>query len=199
MERQVMSAILDKDGVPRIGDWIQTFSGGQVFPLDPDRNTYKIIDIAAALSKLTRYNGHCLRFYSVAEHCVLLAREATKPVYGLCNSERDLRTVLMHDASEAYLIDVPRPIKGLLTNYAEIEHDLMVSISKRFNFDWPAPAWVKDLDNNILNDEMDQIMAPPPAPWRHGGYRLGVKLQCWSPDQAFIEFMRAGIEFGVPA
>ena len=53
--------------------------------------------------------------------------------------------------------------------------------------------------NNILNDEMDQIMAPPPAPWRHGGYRLGVKLQCWSPDQAFIEFMRAGIEFGVPA
>jgi hypothetical protein len=199
-----MTAILDIAGRPRRGDWIQTYSGRQVFPLDPMLNDYQLIDIAAALSKLTRYNGHCLRFYSVAEHCVLLARHyrdhgSGARIGGAGGDLRTCRTLLMHDASEAYLIDVPRPIKGSLEGYKAIEHELMLAIAARFDFDWPAPGLVHRLDNAILNDEMAQVMAPPPTPWRHGGEALGVQLQLWSPDQAFAEFMRAALEFGVSA
>lgn len=183
----------DKDGVLRVGDWIQTYTGKQIFPLDPVRNVYDIIDIAAALSKLTRYNGHCLRFYSVAEHCVLMARRARDLGYG----DATCRAMLMHDASEAYLIDVPRPIKPSLGGYMEIEAALMVVIAARFGFEWPLPAIVKTFDTNMLNDEMRQAMAPPPSPWRHGGEPVGVTLQFWSPDQAFAEFLSCCAGLGI--
>lgn len=183
----------DATGRARVGDWIQTYTGKQIFPLDPRPNVYDIIDIAAALSKLTRYSGHCLRFYSVAEHCVLMARKARD--LGLDN--RTCRAMLLHDASEAYLIDVPRPIKGALGNYVEIEDGLMAAIAPRFGFDWPLPPIVKTFDTNILNDEMSQAMAPPPAPWRHGGDPLGVALQFWSPDEAFAQFLSTCAALGV--
>lgn len=184
----------DKDGRLRVGDWIQTFSGKQVFPLDPTLNVYDLVDIAAALSKLTRYAGHCLRFYSVAEHCVLLLNAARER--GITDA-RVLRAVLLHDASEAYHVDVPRPIKSALTNYVAIEGGLMIEVARTFGFDWPLPAIVKDLDTRILNDEMAQAMAPPPAPWRHDGPPVGVTLKFWSPEQAEFEFASAAVGLGL--
>jgi hypothetical protein len=178
--------MLDALGRERNGDWIQTFTGKQIFPADPVLNVYDIVDIAAALSKLTRYNGHCLRFYSVAEHCVLMARKAQSMLLPL----ETCRAMLLHDASEAYLIDVPRPVKPLLGGYFEIEAAIMHEIAGRFCFAWPLEQIVKDYDTNILNDEMMQTMAPPPSPWRHGGECLGVTLQHWTPERAFAEFMR---------
>ncbi len=184
----------DKDGRLRVGDWIQTYTGKQIFPLDPTLNDYDLVDIAAALSKLTRYAGHCLEFYSVAEHCVLLLRAAE--ALGVTD-KRVLRAVLLHDASEAYLVDVPRPIKPALSNYVEIEGGLMIEIARKFGFDWPLPAIVKDLDTRILNDEMAQAMAPPPAPWRHGGEPVGVKLKFWAPGLAQFEFGMEATRLGL--
>lgn len=178
----------------RKGDWMQTYSGRQFWPLDPRADDVMLVDIAAALSKLTRYGGHCLRFYSVAEHSVLIARALRANGY----DPQVCRAGLLHDASEAYLSDVIRPIKPYLANYLTIEARLMLVIAERFKIDVALPAAVKAADNAILSDEMVQNMAPPPASWHLDG-ALGVKLYFWTPDEAFAEFMREADRLGVAA
>lgn len=177
------------------GDWMQTFTGRQYWPRDPRAEDVDIVDIAAALSKQTRYGGHCLRFYSVAEHCVLMARaaEARGEPISICF------TALMHDASEAYLVDVPRPIKSDLGGYFDIENANMKEIAKRYGFEFPLPAVVKMLDNQILLDEQAQNMASPPVAWGIPGEPLGVTLQFWTPEQARGEFLSAFYYFGTVA
>jgi hypothetical protein len=87
------ACISARDADPsRRGDWMQTFTGRRFWPLDPRGEDVLIEDIAHALSLLTRYGGHCTRFYSVAEHSVLLARAATP---------ENALWLLLHDASEA--------------------------------------------------------------------------------------------------
>lgn len=169
--------------IARKGDWMQTYTGRQFWPLDPRADEVHIEDIAAALSKLCRYGGQCLRFYSVAEHCVHVAAKAPAG-FGF--------SALMHDASEAYLSDVIRPIKSHLTNYTTIEAGLERVIADRFGFAWPIPAEVKRLDTAILADERDQAMRTPPAPWPQTTEPpLGITLQFWKPKRAEREFMRA--------
>ena len=172
----------------RKGDWMQTYTGRQFWPLDPRPDEIDIIDIAAALSKLCRYGGHTLRFYSVAEHCVLMARMAR--MRG--QSRAAVIWALMHDASEGYLCDVIRPIKPSLTNYAAIEGRLIRAIAARFGLPQPMPPIVNIMDEAILLDEQAQVMARPPKPWSldPATRPLGVTLQFWSPDQAFAAFMQ---------
>lgn len=172
----------------RKGDWMQTITGKQFWPLDPRPEEVDILDIAGALSKLCRYGGQCLRFYSVAEHCVHVAR----------NAPDDLKLVaLLHDASEAYLSDVIRPIKSYLINYLDIEAGLERVISERFMLPWPMPAEVKRLDTAILADERDQAMAPPPVPWHQTTEpALGIQLQFWTPKRARAEFLLAFRRYG---
>jgi hypothetical protein len=172
---------------PRAGDWMQTASGRQFWPLDPRAEEIHIEDIAAALSKLCRYGGHCKRFYSVAEHCVLMANAASPSL---------AFAALMHDASEAYLSDVIRPIKRHLPQYGEIEAALERVLAQRFGLVWPLPAAVKTLDERIIVDERDQAMAEPPVPWSDHGAALGVTITFWSPERAEREFLRAFRRYG---
>lgn len=187
----------------RKGDWIQTFTGGQFWPLDPRPEEIKLIDIAAALAKECRFGGHCLRFYTVAEHCVLMYRFAKAYLY----DKRTLRAVLLHDASEGLgLRDMPRPIKSSLGTYKEVEAGVMAAVAARFDFAWPLPASVKALDEAIGRTEQHENMAPAPAAWSTGnhvsfeaGTRLGVTLEYWPPDRAFSEFLSAAAELGIAA
>jgi hypothetical protein len=172
----------------RKGDWMQTAGGKQFWPLDPRPEEVFIGDIAGALSKLCRYGGQCLQFYSVAEHCVHVANYAP--------DELKL-TALLHDASEAYLSDVIRPIKSHLTNYLDIEAGLERVIADRFGLAWPWAPEVKRLDTAILADERDQAMAPPPVPWSQTTEpALGVTLQFWTPKRARAEFLMAFRQYG---
>lgn len=168
---------------PRKGDWMQTVSGRQFWPLDPRPEEVYIEDIAHALSQLCRYGGQCKRFYSVAEHCVHVANAAPA----------NLKLgALMHDASEAYLCDVIRPIKSYLTNYLAIEADLEKCIAQNFNLDWPAHPIIKKLDTGILADERDQAMASPPVSWPQTTEPpLGVTLEFWSPEVAKHIFLES--------
>lgn len=178
----------------RCGDWMQTYSGKQFWPLDPRPEDIDIVDIAAALSKLNRYGGHTVKFYSVAEHCVLMTRAARAGGF----SNDICFQILMHDASEAYLSDVIRPIKPYLDNYAEIETNLMRVIARRFRFEWPPSDVVKVFDNAILVDEMQQAMCKPPAPWfgDNPPRPLGVTLKFWSPTCAATEFLHEFLDLG---
>lgn len=133
----------------RYGDWMQVFSGGKIYPLDPRPEEIHLEDIAHALSQMNRYGGHTLFPYSVAQHCILLSY-VIDPQYSFL--------ALMHDASEAYLCDIPRPIKKDLTNYSNIENRLMAVIAKKFNFTWPMPEEVKIGDNRMITTERFQVM-----------------------------------------
>ena len=167
-------------GTPdRRGNWMQTYSGGEIYPIDPLPEEIDIRDIAGALSKMCRYGGHCLRFYSVAEHCVLLSRKIDEP---------HKLAALMHDASEAYLVDIPRPIKPFLQNYAEIEDNLMQAIALKFGFQWPMADAIRDIDTRVLADERNQAMAPPPRDWGVGE-PIGITLEFWSPERAESEYL----------
>lgn len=164
------------------GDWMQTFTGLQFWPLSPDPRSIVIEDIAHALANQCRFAGHCIKFYSVAEHSVHVSRS-------IVGNPRDALWGLLHDAAEAYLVDVPRPLKPYLANYSDIEASIMSAVCRRFGLGTVMPAAVKQADNRILNDERDQNLFPPPRAWAGDKTPLGVQLQLWSPDRAEREFL----------
>lgn len=166
----------------RYGDWMQTISGGQFWPLDPRTDEIDIGDIGHALSMQCRYSGHCLQFYSVAEHCC--------HVSDACPNEHALWG-LLHDASEAYLADVIRPIKPFLTGYKDIEARLMACICERYGLPVEQPAIVSELDRRILGNECAGIMSKPPVPWYHTGEPIAALkfLPCWAPSMARKQFL----------
>jgi len=168
----------------RIGDWIQVYSGGQMFPLDPRPEEMDIQDIAHSLAMQCRFNGHTKRFYSVAEHCC--------HVSDILPAEQKL-TGLLHDASEAYLCDLPRPIKqsrGFAEKYLTAERQLEWTLSVRFGLDYPFESCIHNADNRMLATEALQLMAPLHPEWLGLGCPVeGLVLPCWSPEEAREEFL----------
>lgn len=168
----------------RTGDFMQTFSGRAFWPLDPQPDEVFIEDIAHSLSLQCRYAGHCVKFYSVAEHSVLIARwllENHGPQVALWG--------LLHDAPEAYVVDVPRPLKPFLANYKGIEAGVMAAISSRYGLAADMPDAVHEADGRIICDELVNLL---PMVW-HGKHDdpLGVTLEYWSPEEAEVEFLAA--------
>lgn len=166
---------------PRRGDWMQTYTGIQFWPLDPRADEICIEDIAHSLAHQCRYNGHCQRFYSVAEHSAIMASFA-KPEHKLA--------ALLHDAAEAYLCDIPRPLKKYLHGYREIEERLERTIAAKFGAPYPWPQEVHELDERMLADELEQIMAPPPADWNLRYPELSVHLPGFEPEVAEHVFLK---------
>jgi hypothetical protein len=169
------------------GDWMQTATGRQFWPMDPRPHEVFIEDIAHALSMICRFGGHCRRFYSVAEHSVLISRAA---------APEHKRWALLHDAPEAYIGDQIRPLKKHLAAYREAEQKIMRAICVRFGLHLDRPASVKALDLALLMDERDQAMTEPPAAWDVEVEPLGVQLEFWNPARAEREFLRAFKKLG---
>lgn len=164
----------------RLGDWMQTFTGKQFWPLDPKAEEVDIEDIAHSLSLQCRFGGHCLRFYSVAEHSVFVSRLVPP----------DLALVgLLHDATEAYVSDVPKPLKRFLPGYPELEAAVWVAVAERFHLPPVIPVEVKWADTAILLTEAGQNMATPPVPWSTPGEPASVFLQFLSPEKAKDQFL----------
>ncbi|MDF2994278.1 MAG: hypothetical protein K0S37_4792 [Microbacterium sp.] len=163
------------------GDWMQTYSGKAFFPLDPQADEVDILDIAHGLGNLCRYNGHTHRFYSVAEHCVLLSH-AVEPELALW--------ALLHDAPEAYIGDMIRPLKQYIPDFRAVDDNIMAVIAGRFGLgSTEIPAAVKDADTRILLDERAALHAAPPRDWNIEGEPLGVTIYAWSPEQAKVHYL----------
>lgn len=128
---------------------IQTYSGQYFDYREPEKYHYEIYEIAHALSHQARFTGHTLFHYSVAQHSVLVAR--------LVPPELKL-TALLHDASEAYLVDIPRPLKALLPDYAYLEARTMSAIAKYYGLTFPFPEAIKRADNMLLLAEKQQLL-----------------------------------------
>lgn len=175
-------------GCERTGNWLQTFTGAAFWPLDPRPEEVSVEDIAHALGNLCRYGGHTSKFYSVAEHCVWVSLYVPRE-YAMEG--------LMHDATEAYLVDVPRPIKYNLANYREIEGNLERVIAEKFGLPAVMSPEVKRVDNDILHDEAIHLLKPHPLPWGIGGEPIGLPyLGCWSPEVAKHMFLERFHELG---
>lgn len=129
-------------------DSIRTFTGKYVNPLNPDPDTICIEDIAHALSQICRFGGHTQFFYSVAEHSLDVASRVK--IYKL--------TALLHDASEAYLCDIPSPVKKQIPGYAEAEDRLMKVIADKFGLLWPVPDFIKAADKAALEEEWQSLV-----------------------------------------
>src|SRR5271166_4350924 len=115
------------------------------FPYDPRPEQICIEDIAHGLSMLCRFVGQCRFFFSVAEHSIAVARllPANLKLFGL-----------LHDASEAYLADLPRPVKAGLPEYKAIETNVERVIAEKFELPFPMPPEVKAADQALLKDEV---------------------------------------------
>ncbi|MBR4289382.1 MAG: DUF429 domain-containing protein, partial [Oscillospiraceae bacterium] len=120
---------------------IKTYTGVMFDPLNPDPDLIDIVDIAHALNMLCRANGHFRSFYSVGQHSINCMREAKERGY----SEKLQLACLLHDASEAYLSDVTRPVKKELPKYLEIEKPLQDVI------------WAKYLEEPLTQEEHDHV------------------------------------------
>ena len=166
---------------------IQTFTGRHINPFDPDPDAIDIEDIAHALSHICRFTGHTHTFYSVAQHSVHVADLVCRNTAGLAKPARS-RAVLMallHDASEAYLCDIPRPLKphvyvqpilemaattrGNLCRYHDAEGSLQVMIYRRFGLTSEeisehTPA-IHEADMILLATERRDLLTPTTAIW----------------------------------
>ncbi|NBC11661.1 MAG: phosphohydrolase [Planctomycetes bacterium] len=160
--------------------WVQTYTGRKFYPLAPRVEDIHIEDIAHALSNLCRYGGHSRSFYSVAQHSVYVACEAP-PQHALWG--------LLHDAAEAYVMDLPRPLKKAVAGYADAEARVMDAVCERFGMDPAMPEAVHRVDMAVMADEMATVMHPV-HPDVHLPEPLGIAIQPMPAPAAKDKFMR---------
>lgn len=178
----------------RKGEWIQTFSGIRFWPLDPRPEEVRLDDVAHALAMTCRFNGHCDRFYSVAQHCVHVSE--------LCDDEHALAG-LIHDAAEAYISDLSRPVKrqAEMGAFRAIEAGLERAVAKAFGVDVALlhSEQVKRADHVMLATEAQHLMRLKPNGGPAGAWDglKGVKplpnlesrpFRPWGPDEAKARF-----------
>lgn len=143
----------------------------------PDSSSYTIADVAHALSNICRYTGHCHGFYSVAQHSVHVSRVVPP---------EDALAGLMHDAPEAFIGDVSKPLKILLPDYAEIERMVETSVLRRFGIETTLPKSVKLADVIMLRTEQRDIMKAESHVWSfaNGVSPLQEKIVPMPPEAA---------------
>jgi hypothetical protein len=137
------------------GPTIMLASGHLFDFLDPHGSEFTIEDVAHGLSLVCRYTGQCRDFYSVAEHSLLVSDVVAEYKY----------EALLHDAAEAFIGDVTRPLKQLLPEYRRIEAAVEDAVTERFGLDRNYRAIVKAADLRVLAAEQMQVMAPGTADW----------------------------------
>ena len=193
---------------------IQTFTGKRFCYKDPTPESIDITDIAVALSRECRYAGHILLYYSVAQHCVhvsevvsLTSTPETASEVGAVLMQRGFKDNelryqlvqdclaflgLMHDATEAYMKDIPSPLKAILPDYKALEEKAERAVFARFGllelYENPN-IWetVKRADYGMYLTEVRTLW-----PNRHidgHGVPFDVKIHPWDPNEACVRFL----------
>lgn len=138
-------------------DYITTYSGIHFVPVKPEEEGIEIEDIAHALSLICRGNGHVKHFFSVGQHCINCAVEAMERGY----STRVCLACLLHDASEAYMSDVPRPFKKYLPEYKDFERQLLDVIYEKYlgsSLTAEEEFLVKTVDDDMLYFDLRELL-----------------------------------------
>ena len=155
----------------RTGKWVDVFN--------PTPEMFCIEDIAHALSNLCRFNGHCKKFYSVAEHSVHLSHSFQDTDF--------CRWALLHDSAEAYIGDLVTPVKHSGTFkkvFVPLEKQLLRVISIKFGLSGTrVPGPVSERDKRVLNYELDKCLGHYEPDW------YTIPISYWKPKKAKKEFM----------
>ncbi len=177
-----MTAIMQSPTVRRIVGPTILLSGGSYFDfLAPEASEFTIEDIAHGLSMTCRFAGQCSRFYSVAQHSVHVA-DLVPPEHAYA--------ALMHDAAEAFIGDVSKPLKDLLPEYRVVEKRVEAAIAARFGLPEKMPAAVKDADLVMLATEQRQLMRNRDDwDYTRGRQVADLEIPEWSPAEARWRFL----------
>ena len=141
-------------------NYIRTYSGVRFVPTEPEKEKIQIEDIAHALPMLCRGNGHVKSFWSVGEHCICCAKEALARGLGA----RLALACLLHDASECYLSDIPRPFKESLPAYQKLEDHLLDLVYERFlgsTLTEEEQEELKKIDDDLLWYDLEVLLQEP--------------------------------------
>lgn len=171
--------------------WILTRSGRKFDLANPTADMVDPTDIAHSLSMQCRFNGHTRHFYSVAQHCYLVS--------DMVPAEHRL-AALLHDATEAYVGDLVRPLKEGMRHFANSHGDeclydlterrVWIAICQRFDLDPILPDCVKHADLVALATEKRDLMPEHPEPWPclEGIDPSATPIDPWQPSQAAIHY-----------
>ena len=156
---------------------------GAYFDFDaPESSEFSIGDIARGLSHICRFAGQCDRFYSVAEHSVYVSQLVP---------EAHAFAALMHDAPEAFVGDMTKPLKSMCPDYQDVEKRVEHAVLARFGITLPLDASVKEADIVMLATEQAQIMRNRDD-WEYtrGRAVADIAIQCLAPDDAMRFFLK---------
>lgn len=168
--------------------YIETFTGKKFYPLAPVTQDISITDIAHALSNQCRFAGHCRKFYSVAEHSCRVSYLLED--WGECVHIQ--MWGLLHDASEAYLVDLPTPLKKAEFGvaYREAEQTLMREICNVFSLSDEMPSQVRTADEVLLATEARDLMECKGDNWDYlRSQPLAAPIHPLPPQEAFKSFL----------
>lgn len=167
--------------------WILTATGRHFSYLDPRPQDITILDIAQGLAAESRYNGHTRGFYSVAQHAWLASQIVPR---------QHALEALLHDATEAYCKDIPRPLKELLTDYQTIEARVDLAIRATFGLPLDMTPAVKHADLVMLATERRDLMPADATPWPilEGIEPLPARVYTMQPAKAKALFLQRYVE-----
>ena len=170
--------------------WLLTASGTHFDLVDPQPDMVNILDIAQGLANECRYTGQCRWFYSVAQHATLASQ--------IVPDELTLEA-LLHDAAEAYIKDIPRPLKLLLPDYREIERRVDTVIRHAFGLPDRMSDPVKEADTIMLATERRDLMVEDDTEWEilRGVTPLDKRIRAQPPRIAESAFVRRLLEIGL--
>lgn len=150
---------------------------------NPKPSMIDIYEIAECLSRECRFANQTPVHYSVAEHSVLAMRMAAQDGHG----EHLQKAILLHDAPEAYMRDIPSPLKRLLHNWDEIEDRVMQVINDKFDV-YASKFDIKTYDNAIYREE---------EKFFYGTEATTCRIHCWSAPRAKMHFLREARRLGL--
>lgn len=201
----------DRDDHYRIrrGSWMQTYAGQRIYPLDPRADEIHFDDICVGLARECRYGNQSRDFYSVGEHSVIVSNYvellATERGWLPGEAHEAACEGLLHDAAEAYLGDIPRPLKRqrAMRGYCRIEARWWSALCERFDLHPTKESTdlVHEVDHRLLLDEIDALMIDPDMWVRAARYRnvvpLGAEIAAMSWEHAASAFSQRFLELGL--
>jgi hypothetical protein len=166
-----------------------TYSGLPFWPLDPRTEDVRLEDIAHSLSNQCRFNGHCKQFYSVAQHSVLASFYVP---------EEYAVEALLHDAAEAYVGDMIRPLKAMVPEFVAIDDRVDAVIRQRFGLPAKMSEPVIKIDMILCATERrDLLVDHPSVDWGSLPLPLDRKIVPYSPQLSKEVFLERARELGV--
>ncbi len=175
---------------------IRLRSGAYFDLADPQPDQFTFADIAGALAKICRFGGQCERFYSVAEHSWHCAKQAETDGLPLETQQ----AALLHDAAEAFIGDMVKPLKVMMPDYRAVEERVERAIAEKFTIDFDREQYsVRKIDHEMLIAERRALFSKDSVTWTGEAdvRAINVPFRCWGSMDAEDRFTALARYIGI--